>query len=314
MIPLVLAAVLVAVTVWRVAWRTYVERSVSARLPVGADGSVTGAEAIELCPAAPIGGILLLHGFGDTPQTLAPLARRLYERGFVVNVPLLPGHGRTLRDFRASTAALWVAAARGALDELRARDARVGVVGLSMGGALAVLLAAESSDVRSLVLLAPYLEPAPPVRRMARIAHLAGWLLPYIRGGDPRSIYDPVAHAASLSYRAVTPRSIAQLVHLSDRARSLLPRVQPPTLYVQSSEDYRIPAAAAERSFRALGAREKRLEWLTGCGHVITVDYCHEKVEDLVMEWMEANIEREPPRRRLAEAMMQHEGERSGGE
>jgi carboxylesterase len=302
MIPLVLAAVLAAVIVWRVVWRSYVERSVSARLLVGADGIVPGAEAIDLCPAEPVGGMLLLHGFGDTPQTFAPLAKRLYERGFAVYAPLLPGHGRTLRDFRASNEAQWVAEARRALHELRSRDERVGVVGLSMGGALAVLLAAQPSDVRALVLLAPYLEPPPSVRLLARISYVAGWLVPYIRGGDPRSIYDPVAHAAALSYRAVTPRAIAELVRLADRARSRLAGVQLPTLYVQSTEDYRIPAPAAERSFDALGASEKRFEWLTDCGHVITVDYCREKVEELVTGWMGEHLDREPPHRRLAGA------------
>lgn len=314
MIPLVLAAVLAAVIVWRVAWRSYVERSVRARLPLGSDGVVPGAAPIELYNASPAGAVLLLHGFGDTPQTLASLAMRLHDRGFAVNVPLLPGHGRTLRDFRASNEAQWVAEARRALQELRARDERVGIVGLSMGGALAVLLATESSDVRALALLAPYLEPPRSVRLLGRMSYVAGWLAPYIRGGDPRSIYDPVAHAAALSYRAVTPRAIAELVRLAGRARSRLSRVRQPTLYVQSREDYRIPAPAAERSFEALGAEEKRLEWLTGCGHVITVDYCHEKVEELVVGWMEAKVEGGHPRQHLAGASGQTESERAAGQ
>ena len=293
MILLVLAVVLLALFVWSSVWRAYVEHSVGVRLPAGSDGIVPGAEAIELYPAAPVGAILLLHGFGDSPQSLASLAQQLHERGFAVHVPLLPGHGRTLRDFSASSEAQWMAEARRALQALRARDERLGIVGLSMGGALAALLASESSDLRALALIAPYLEPPQPVRTMAKSALVASWLLPYMRGGDPRSIYDPAAHAAALSYRAVSPRSIAELVRLSDRARSRLALVRLPTLYVQSREDYRIPIAAAERSFRALGAVEKKLEWLTGCGHVITVDYCKERVADLVTSWMEAHLDRD---------------------
>jgi carboxylesterase len=298
MMLLVLAAVLVALFVWRAAWSFHVERSVGVRLPAGADGIVPGTEAIELHPSAPVGAVLLLHGFGDSPQSLASLARPLYERGFAVYAPLLPGHGRTLRDFHASGGAEWMAEARRALDLLRERDERVGIVGLSMGGALAALLASEASDVRALALLAPYLEPPRSVRAMAAAAPVAGLLVPYMRGGDPRSIYDPAAHAAALAYRAVSPRAIAQLVRLTDRARSRLPLVRVPTLYVQSREDYRIPVAAAERSFEALAAEEKRLDWLAGCGHVITADYCKERVAELVTSWMEAKIEREDLRSR----------------
>lgn len=311
MIPLVLTAVLAAVIVWHLVWRSYVERSVRVRLPLGADGGgvVPGAEPIELYPAAPVGAILLLHGFGDTPQSLELLANRLYESGFAVRAPLLPGHGRTLRDFRAANEAQWVAEARRALQELRGHDERVGIVGLSMGGALAALLASESSDVRALALLAPYLEPPPSVRLLARISYVAGWLVPYIRGGDPRSIYDPAAHAAALSYRVVTPGSIAELVRLVDRARARLSRIMVPTLYMQSREDYRIPVKAAERSFEALGTSEKRLEWLTGCGHVITADYCHEKVEEMVLEWVELYVERDDVRTPLAGAAGEGEEE-----
>ncbi len=300
MMLLVLAAVLVALLAWRTVWNAHVERSVGARLPMGPppDRIVRGAESIDLEPASPVGAVLLLHGFGDSPQSLVSLAHALHERGFIVSVPLLPGHGRTLRDFHASSGSEWLAEARRALEELRARDERVGIAGLSMGGALAALLAADSNCVRALVLLAPYLDPPRSVRTMAALAPFAGWLLPYMRGGDPRSIYDPVAHAAAVAYRAVSPRAIAQLVRLTDRARSRLPAIRVPTLYIQSREDYRISVAAAERSFEALGAAEKRMEWLTGCGHVITADYCKERVAELVTSWMEERVERDEIRSR----------------
>lgn len=298
MMLLALAAVLAALFVWRSVWTRHVERSVGVRLQAGADGIVPGTEPIELRPSEPVGSVLLLHGFGDSPQSIASLASALYERGFAVYAPLLPGHGRTLRDFHASGEAEWVGEARRALRLLRERDERVGVVGLSMGGALAALLASETRDLRALVLLAPYLDPPRSVRAMAAAAPVAGWLLPYMRGGDPRSIYDPAAHAAALSYRAVSPRSIAQLVRLAERARSRLPLVRAPTLYLQSREDYRVSVAAAERSFEALGAAEKRLEWLTDCGHVITADYCKERVAEMVTEWIEAMVERDDLRSR----------------
>lgn len=299
MMLLVLAAVLVALFVWRTAWSSHVERSVDARLRVGPNGMVPGTEPVDLQPSSPVGAVLLLHGFGDSPQSLTHLTRALYESGFSVYAPLLPGHGRTLRDFRSSTEAEWLAEARRALEVVRARADRVGVVGMSMGGALATILASESNDVAALVLLAPYLDPPPSVRAMAAMAPLAQWLVPYLRGGDPRSIYDPAAHAAALSYRAVAPRAIAQLVKLTSLARARLSRVSAPTLYIQSREDYRVSVAAAERSFGLLGAKEKQLEWLAGCGHVITADYCKERVAELVTGWLEAKLERDDVRSRV---------------
>jgi len=63
---------------WRLVRR--IEHAVSARLPVGSSGMIAGAEGFELArEGAP--AVLLLHGGGDTPQTLRQLATYLHEAG-----------------------------------------------------------------------------------------------------------------------------------------------------------------------------------------------------------------------------------------
>jgi carboxylesterase len=232
--------------------------------------------------------VLLLHGFGDTPQALEYLARELHARGYGVLAPLLPGHGRTLRDFAASDAAHWLGAAHSALAMLRGRYECVSVVGLSMGGALAAQLAADDAELPALVLLAPYLDAPPLLRALARCHMVWRAVAPVVPSGNAaRSIHDPEARALSLAYGATTPRLLAELVRVADRARARLPRVIAPTLLVQSREDNRVTPAVAERALRALGAAEKRLEWLHGCGHVVTVDYCRAQVAALVGDWLD---------------------------
>src|SRR5215208_2111688 len=117
---------------------------------------LAGAETIDLQEEGSH-GVLLLHGFGDTPQTLSMLARKLVESGYSVYAPLLPGHGRTMAAFRKSRADEWLAAARQAFREMRERHVNLSVVGLSMGGALAVLIAAGAQNISALALIAPYL-------------------------------------------------------------------------------------------------------------------------------------------------------------
>jgi len=59
---------------------------------------------------------------------------------------------------------------------------------------------------------------------------------------------------------------------------------------IQSREDNRIGIEDAERAFEQLGAREKRLEWITGAAHIITVDYGRERVIELLASWMEGKL------------------------
>jgi carboxylesterase len=259
---------------------------VAARLPVGASGIIAGAAPIALQSPGATMGVVILHGFGDTPQTVESLAHALHGAGFDVAAPLLPGHGRTLRAFASSTRGEWLAAARDAYGAMRARHERVALIGLSLGGALATLVAADDAALAALVLLAPYFDAPPWLRLLTRFSAPIGVVLPYV-GGDPlRSIQDPEARAKALAYGALTPGLARQLVRVADEARAVLARVRAPTLYVQSREDNRIAVSVATRAFAKIIARPKRLELLTGCGHVLTVDYCRERVAALTVEWL----------------------------
>ena len=282
-----LAAALGAMLVWRVASARRVERATAARLRTGADGIVPGAGPIDLRAEHAREGVLLLHGFGDTPQTLGYLAGELHSRGYGVLAPLLPGHGRTLQAFARSRGDEWIAAAREAHGELTRRHDRVAIVGLSMGGALAATVAAREKELRALVLLAPYLDAPTAVRRLAAARHLVGATTSYVAASDERSILDPAERARSLGYRTATPRLLYELVGIADRGRAALGLVTAPTLIIQSRQDGRVAPAVAERALQALGSSVKQLEWLDGCGHVITVDYQRDRVAQLVSDWLD---------------------------
>lgn len=267
----------------RVGYRA--RQAVVARLTLGPDGIVVGASPVDL-PAGDRGGVLLLHGFGDTPQTLGYLAEHLHAQGWGVHAPLLPGHGRTLDAFAASRMSDWLGAARGALTHMRARHDRVSIVGLSMGGSLATILAAETPDVQSLVLLAPYLSMPTRLRRAARMHFALSVLVPYLRGGGERSIRDPAEVSRNLAYGFTTPRLVFELSRLVADARAAAPRVSAPTLVVQSRQDNRIPPEAAERAFALFTTPERRLIWTEGNGHIITVDYGYESIFASVRDWL----------------------------
>lgn len=291
MAPLLLAlGTGVALIAWRALAVRRWERAVGARLPAGPAGIVPGAEPYEFVGAPDAPAVLLLHGFGDTPQSMRYLAAALHAEGCTVRAPLLPGHGRTLREFARSGADAWIAHARAELAALRARHRDVALVGLSMGGAISALLAAETPDVRALVMLAPYVSMPDTVRRAARVHRLVDLVFPYIPGGGERSIHDPVEQARNLAYGVVAPRLIRELLTVVERAQSALPRLQAPTLVIQSREDNRIPADAAERAFGKVGAPVRHLEWLTGCGHLITVDHGYADVAARVTGWVAEHV------------------------
>lgn len=256
------------------------------RRRLGPDGIVIGGEGFVLENATGP-AVLLIHGAGDTPQTLRYLGEYLHARGFHVVAPLLPGHGRRVRDFMRVRADDLTQAARAAYVELRAQRGWTGIIGLSMGGALAVQVAAEFDDLPALGLAAPYLEMPRRIQRAAKIAWLWGPLMPIVESSDGLSIFDPAEREHNLAYGVFTAGALRALYETVRRATAASSRVMAPTMFVQSPEDNRISVASAERSFARLGTKEKRLEWVSGASHVITVDFGREHVFELLASWLQ---------------------------
>ena len=252
---------------------------------------IKGAETIDLQEEGSH-GVLLLHGFGDTPQTLSLLARRLAKSGYGVFAPLLPGHGRDMAAFQRARAEDWVDAAKSSLARMQQRHAFVSVIGLSMGGALAVLIAADTKMISSLVLIAPYLAMPIQIRLAAATHWLWGPFAGEINARNPRSIRDPIERERNLAYGAVTGRTLFELSKVVKRSRRALPGVTAPTLVILSKEDPRVAPAVGEFALKTLGARDKKLVWTEGAGHIITVDYGRERVFSEVEKWLRLHDDR----------------------
>jgi carboxylesterase len=291
MLRVALGLVAVALLVHLVRYRLVMGRTraaEAARLPLGDDGVVPGAGSFTL-PGSATHAVLLIHGFGDTTQSLRLLAEHLHAvHGWTVRTMLLPGHGRSLAEFDAFGSSAWRAAVHDEFMALRSRFATVALVGLSMGGALATIEAAAHPDLPALVLLVPYLTPPASTERLAPMAGVVNLLVPYLAGGDrTRSILDPVARARTLGAGAVPPVRIRDLVAVAHDARDAASQVTAPVLLVHSTTDYRIPTPLAERHagyFTSAAACEQ--VWVTGSGHVITVDYSRDEVFALTASWL----------------------------
>jgi carboxylesterase len=252
-------------------------------------GVRAGCEAI-LLESRGDSAVLLLHGFGDTPQTFCYLAPALHAAGFAVHAPLLPGHGTSIEDFARTSAADWVEASRAALRSVSERYDNVGIAGLSMGGALAILVAAESRDVGAVVLMAPYVVMPPTLAAASAVHRVWGGFAGTLTAQSNTSIRDPLERARNLGYGQTNARLLNELWRLGRRARRALPSVTAPTLIIQSREDNRIRPRIAQRVLARLGSTEKRLILTAGAGHIITVDHGYAAVVEEVRDWFAAHL------------------------
>lgn len=184
-------------------------------------------------------GVVMCHGFTGTPQSLRPWAEHLAAAGLTVDLPLLPGHGTTWQDMARTGTDDWFATVEEALERVRADCDDVFVMGLSMGGCLALRLAeVHASAVRGVVLVNPSIALE---NKALFFAPVLKRLLPSIRGLAD-DIKKPGAHETG--YDRVPIAAAATLPKLWNATRRGLETISAPILVYRSPEDHVIGPAS----------------------------------------------------------------------
>jgi carboxylesterase len=230
---------------------------------------------------------LLVHGFTGSAYELRELGLYLAERGISARGVLLCGHGTRPEDMRRYSYRDWIADVETALDEMLADgNSRVFLGGLSMGGTLALNVAARRShDPR----LAGVIALAAPLRladwRLSLLP-FAGWLWRWHSWGRP-DIKDESKWENHVAYRRFHVRAVVQLMRLLRETRQLAARVHQPLLVIQSRQDNTVPTFNAELILRTVCSEARRLLWLDNCYHVVTLDYDSERVRQEVAAFIQ---------------------------
>jgi len=232
-------------------------------------------------------GCLLVHGFTGMAQEMRPLGEYLAARGCGVIGVCLAGHGTTMADVERTTWQDWVASAQAGLHELRQRHSHVFVMGLSMGGAISLYLAAREAIV-GVVGLSTLIR-VPRGGWQLRYIRWLKYLKRYVEKGPP-DWWDAEAAARHVSYPFYPTRGVEQLVRLLEEMRASLPHVRVPALIMHSRHDGAIPFAHAQEIYDRLGSADKELVFIEGSGHIITEDTQREQVAAHVWDWMQGHL------------------------
>lgn len=213
-------------------------------------------------------GVLLVHGFTGTPQSMRTWAEHLAAAGFTVSLPLLPGHGTHWKELNATRWTDWYAAADAAFTALRQRCDRVFVAGLSMGGALSLRLAEQhGDDVAGLVLVNPAINITDP--RMK--------ILPVLRHVVPslaaigNDVADP--SATEIAYDRNPLQALYSQSLLWADVRDHLDRVTQPLLVFRSAQDHVVDPSSLAILQEKVGSADVEFRTLTRSYHVATLDY-----------------------------------------
>ena len=211
-------------------------------------------------------GALVVHGFTGCPQSMRPWAEHLAAAGYTVSLPRLPGHGTRWEEMQQTRWPDWYAEVDTAFNALRQQCQQVFVMGLSMGGTLALRLAAQRPDeVAGLVLVNPSV-----TRKDWRLVALP--VLKRVMATQPGIASDiKKAGVTELAYDKTPLQAFSSLVDLWGVVRPELGKITAPVLMYRSAEDHVVEPASGEILRRDLRCPlEERM--LPDSFHVATLD------------------------------------------
>jgi len=212
-------------------------------------------------------GVLLSHGFTGSPFSMKPWAEFLAREGYAVEVPRLPGHGTSWRDMNTTTWDDWYAEVAQSLDKLVAENDLVAVAGLSMGGGLALKLAADRpSDVAGLLLVNPAVNstsikllPVPLLKHL-----VAG--MPSIGNDIKKSSMDEYA------YPKVPLKALHSMMRGWKPLRRDLHKVTAPILMFRSTIDHVVDPSSGRIILGSVSSTDVTERLLDDSFHVATLD------------------------------------------
>jgi carboxylesterase len=215
-------------------------------------------------------GVLLCHGFTGSPQSLREWAEFLAKAGLSVSLPRLPGHGTTWQEMARTRWEDWFAETDRAFDELQAKSDEVFVMGLSMGGCLALRLAElRGNAVRGLVLVNPSVAMDNSQILLFALAPLLKLLVPSVKGvaSDIKK-----EGAVELGYDRTPVKAAATLPGLWRTTQQHLDAVTQPVLVFHSSSDHVVGPNSLKALKKTIPADRLEVRELANSYHVATLD------------------------------------------
>ena len=208
-------------------------------------------------PAGAI-GVLLMHGYSASPAEMLPLAHFLHAQGLTVYVVRLRGHGTSPYDLHTRVWQDWYEAVLRGYSCLQAWSRWQFAGGMSMGGALALYLAAQGIGPLQGVFAVG--APLTLQRRGLRLAPVVQTVREFVRD-------EPENREANYAYHPV--QGVRQLLRFIEVYQAVLPHVTVPVLLIQARGDPTVRPDSAPLIYARLQSPHKQLLWKECNRHVI---------------------------------------------
>lgn len=236
--------------------------------------------------------VVLLHGFTGSTEEMQPLANAFAAAGHHVLLPTLAGHGSTKEALEQVSFEALLASAEAALLSLDPHRPTV-VVGLSMGGLLATLLAAQYPErVSGLVLLAPAFFMTLPVNLAVLLSRVGVHHFWRFIPKKSRDIAHPQDPASTRVSSQIPLKSFVAFDALRRKALDNLARVHAPCMVFFGAMDRTVDVQRTRSFVNSHLCAPKETVMLSRSGHVLPLDGDADRIIKDVLHFFQVTDEK----------------------
>ena len=225
---------------------------------------------------------LLIHGFSAAPDEVTTLGEFLEEQGIASFAVRLAGHATSPEDLAHTTREEWYSSAIRGLDVVRSWKPKLLLVaGLSMGGLLALMLAAREPEIDGVVTISPAISiPSGIAKLLPILKHIKRF-----RDVDlekTAKLYD----VPRTKYPREPLSAIHELFRLASDVRKEMRKVTIPILILQSAQDKTVSPDSGRIAFESVSSERKELRMIEGAEHVIPCHHTRTKAYPLILKFI----------------------------
>lgn len=232
--------------------------------------------------------VILVHGWTSTPYEMRVLGEQLNSEGFGVDAPLLSGHGTRPEYLEHVTWKQWEDDVEKAYKRVKKQYKKVYVGGMSIGGSLAIHVAANNADVDGLILMStPYTMKHEKVGLCA--AHVINKFTSYKKKYYPRVFNTQPSITQLISYQQYPINSALEAMEVIKQSHKKLQQITQPTFLIQPERDHLVSRSSIYDIYGRIASEKKEMRIIQKASHNFMGNGEHADVFESVVDFVKKN-------------------------
>src|SRR3989344_163698 len=232
-------------------------------------------------------GIILIHGFSGSPYQYKHLSKKLYDKGYTVFAPLLPGHGTSSEKLMLVKWQDYFEKIEQDIDYLSNLCDEIFVIGTSFGGNIA-LSTSKNKRVKGIIVGGtPIIFKKYPFSRT--MLALMNTFKIHVRKNYDKYAERIKVRETGVGYHSIPVSSLYHFIKAVKYSKTLIKNIKVPIFIIHSKTDTGVSLKSVDYIYKNSKSKVKKVMLVEDSYHNVFLDKDKEKISKEIIKFIEEN-------------------------